>query len=88
MERNEIRERLRAVMADVFETTPEALPADADTDRVEKWDSLGHLMLIESVEEAFGISFAHDETLAVLSEDALLAAVARHLETTPALATV
>lgn len=72
MEHDALRARLRAVMATVFETTPTALPVDADTDSVEKWDSLGHLMLVESLEEAFGVAFSHEETLAMLTEDAVL----------------
>jgi acyl carrier protein len=66
-------------MASVFETTPEYLPAPADTDSVEKWDSLGHLMLIESIEVAFAVTFDHAETLDMLSEDDVLAHLAERI---------
>ena len=80
MEHDALRRRLRAVMANAFETTPDALPAPADTDTVERWDSLGHLILIESIEEAFDITFAHDETLDMLCEEDLLLHLAARLE--------
>jgi acyl carrier protein len=76
---DELRARLRTVMADAFETTPEALPAHANTDNVEKWDSLGHLILIESLEAAFGVTFDHGETLNMLSEDDALTHLAARL---------
>lgn len=87
MEPDSLRTQLRAVMAETFETTIDALPASADTDTVEKWDSLGHLMLIESVEAAFGVAFAHDETLTMLSEDAFVERLGAHLVRQPALST-
>jgi acyl carrier protein len=84
MEPDELHSRLRTVMAHVFEITPDALPEGADTDTVEKWDSLGHLMLIESVEQAFGVSFDHAETLEMLSEADFLARLTTHLAVAPA----
>lgn len=87
MERDELRLRLRTVMAEAFETPVDTLPAAADTDTVEKWDSLGQLTLIECVEAAFGVAFSHEETLAMLSEEELLDGLALHLGSEPALAT-
>ena len=79
MGHDEIQARLRAVIAEVFETTPDALPVGADTDSVEKWDSLGHLMLIESLEEAFDVTFGHAETIEMLSEADLLERLAARI---------
>ncbi len=49
--------KLRQVFSEVLgipveEVTPEIHPA-----QVERWDSLGHLMLILAVEKAYGVRF-------------------------------
>ncbi len=53
-------------MSAVFGVPEGSIPADASTDTVEKWDSLGHLNLMISLESEFGIEFS-DEDLADLT---------------------
>ena len=74
---DDLRARLRTAMATAFETDIDALPPLADTDSVRAWDSLGHLMLIDTVEDAFGVTFAHAEMVELLSEAALAAKLGR-----------
>ena len=76
MEKSNIRDALRAEMGSVFEVPVETLPADACTDSVAQWDSLGHLMLIEAVELRFGIAFRHEEMVEMLTEAALVETLA------------
>jgi len=58
-------------MSAVFDLPVEAITHDASTDTVEKWDSLGHLNLMLSLESEFGIEFS-DEDLADLTSLRLL----------------
>ena len=59
-------ERIRRVMSAVFGVPEASIGGDASTDTLEKWDSLGHLNLMISLESEFGIEFS-DEDLADLT---------------------
>jgi acyl carrier protein len=48
-------ERLKLVLADVFERDPADVPDDASSTTVEGWDSLRHLELMLAVEAEFGV---------------------------------
>lgn len=76
MDKTKIRTALRVEMGSVFEVDVDSLPEEACTDTVAQWDSLGHLMLIEAVEIRFGIAFAHEEMVEMLTEDALVETLA------------
>ena len=79
MGHDELRIRVRRLMAETFETSEAELPSPADTDNVAAWDSLGHLMLVETVEERFGVAFSQAETIAMLDEDSLVACLAERV---------
>lgn len=65
--------RVRAVLAQAFEIDPAQLPAEPDTENVEKWDSLGHLALIENLEAEFGTDLPHAVAVELLSQAEIVA---------------
>ena len=52
---DEYRERVRKLAADVLGEPLERISDDSSPDNIEAWDSLQHLNLILSVEEAFDL---------------------------------
>lgn len=52
-----MRERLLAVMADVFACAIEEIPVDADTQTLAGWDSLRQIELMIALEDEFGLRF-------------------------------
>ncbi|MEO5335318.1 MAG: hypothetical protein H7841_00280 [Magnetospirillum sp. WYHS-4] len=77
--RDDLASRVRDLLVQLFELDPAALPTRLDTELVEKWDSLGHMALIERLEQDFAVSFSHSETIRMLSETAVVAELAAKL---------
>jgi acyl carrier protein len=49
--------KLRSVIADVFGVSPDEITAGAGVNRLEGWDSFGHLQAILALESEFGVQF-------------------------------
>ena len=64
--------RVRAVIAETFEMDSGGLPAEPDVESIEKWDSLGHMQLIESLESAFSLEVSHADAVHLLSQSAIV----------------
>ena len=60
MTEKEIFEKLEEIFEDVFDEKI-SLKADTTADDVDDWDSLSHITLVSSVEDAFGIKFKMKE---------------------------
>lgn len=56
-----VAERLSQVFRELFNDQSLVLTDDMTSDDVPGWDSLAHVNLMFSIEEAFGIEFADDE---------------------------
>ena len=56
-----IPEKIKNVMAAVFEVPAESIKDDSSSDNIETWDSLRHLNLILGLEEEFDISIPDEE---------------------------
>ena len=69
-------QRVRQVMALVFNLSEEALGGDASIMRTPGWDSLGHANLMLAVEEEFGVALSPDEVVDLQS----LADIVTYLE--------
>lgn len=69
------RRTVRAAIAQALGLKEADLPAGADTDTVEQWDSLGHLEIVETLSATFGLEVSHAEAVTLLSEDSILAAL-------------
>ena len=61
MSNNEIFEKLTPIFQDVFDDDEIVLVSDLTAADVDEWDSLSHIRLIVSVEQAFEISFTAAE---------------------------
>jgi len=55
--------RLREIIASVFELNSEDIDENTSTDNVAKWDSLHHMNLISALEEEFEIEFEEEEMI-------------------------
>lgn len=56
-----LEDKIKMIMARVFEMKIEDFPAEINQSTVDNWDSLQHLNLIIELEEAFGKSFEPEE---------------------------
>ncbi|MGH2868926.1 MAG: acyl carrier protein [Solirubrobacteraceae bacterium] len=75
-----MRDRVRAIMADVFDVDPSELPDPVTSADLEQWDSLAHLSLMLELETEFGIEIASDAMGELLS----LEAIVSYLQAAPA----
>ena len=60
---NELDNRIIAIFQQVFQASPEALTDSARRGELPRWDSLGHLELIASLEREFQIEVPADDAL-------------------------
>jgi acyl carrier protein len=54
-------ERLREVMAAVFQVPAASIGPESSMDSIETWDSLRHMNLVLALEEEFGVSIPDDD---------------------------
>lgn len=67
-----MREKIIAIMADVFEMHANEFPTEITQGNIENWDSLRHLNLIVELEEAFDKSFEPEEIGEMTSMDKII----------------
>lgn len=66
-----MRDKIKNVMAVVFEIQPSEIPDSASTSTLENWDSLNHMNLVVALEEEFRIRFSDEEIVEIVSLDAV-----------------
>jgi acyl carrier protein len=71
-----LKERVKATLADVFQVAPETLSDDLIFGDIPQWDSMGHMDVMMSLENHFGIQVTA-ETIGGLTS---LQAIVAHLE--------
>ncbi|MBJ18188.1 MAG: hypothetical protein CL933_02075 [Deltaproteobacteria bacterium] len=62
-----MQDRIRAVMAQIFNVEAGSITADSSPETIERWDSLRHMQLVLAMEEEFGITFSDDDIPELLS---------------------
>ena len=62
-----MEQKLKKIMADVFEISPDKIDEATIMESIEQWDSLKHLELIIAIEEKFGIVLETEEILEITS---------------------
>ena len=62
-----MQERIRAVMAQVFNVEAGSISAESSPEDIERWDSLRHMQLILAIEDEFGVTFEDDDIPNLLS---------------------
>ncbi len=72
MTNEEIKEKTNSIFHKVFSDESIGIHPEMTAKDVERWDSLNHLTLITSVEEAFGIKFKLKELISMKNVGDLL----------------
>lgn len=67
-----INERLVKIFVEVFEVNESSITEETKQIDIEGWDSIGHLRLIMSFEEEFGIKFLTKEMQVINSVSMLI----------------
>ena len=62
-----MEERIKKVMASVFNMDISEIDNDVSPDSIKTWDSLKHMTLVLALEEEFGIRFKQEQILELLS---------------------
>jgi acyl carrier protein len=58
-----MEEKIREIMAAVFDVPAERIDENASPDSIENWDSLNHMKLILALEGEFDVQFTDEEVL-------------------------
>jgi acyl carrier protein len=80
MSADNIDERVREVIADVFGLDPQEVGPGTSIETVEAWDSLQHLTVVLALEEEFDIHLDDEQTVAAVSFPVITELVREHLE--------
>ena len=67
-----MEERVKQIMADLFDINPKKINRSTSMDNVDSWDSLKHINLILELEQEFKISLDTKEIESMLSFDEIL----------------
>lgn len=80
MSSSEVDNRVREIMAGVFDVAPEEIGNGFRRDDASAWDSMNHLRLVSALEEAFGIRLTMKEVGEMESYDDVRRRVAERLQ--------
>ena len=58
-------DKLRAIVAKVFDIRPEDVTDQLERGKLEVWDSLNHLLLISEIENEMKVQFTTEEVLEI-----------------------
>ena len=72
-----LEERLRQIVATVFDTPADQVTLQTSRESLEPWDSLGHLVLVLELEQEFGVQLPPEHVQQLNS----VAEIAQILET-------
>ena len=76
----DIYDELTPIFREVFEDDTIVLKADMTAADVERWDSLGYVRLIVSIEEGFGIKFSTPEFTDIKNVGALVQLIKKKMK--------
>ena len=66
-------DRVREIVATIFDVPLEAVSPESSTGSIERWDSLGRLVLTVELEQEFGVEIAPEESERVGSVQEIVA---------------
>lgn len=66
----DLKEQVRAVIAEVLEIPVESLDYDAEMDQVEQWDSIHNVSILAALEDKFDVMFPEDDLFDLISVSA------------------
>ena len=61
----EVLTKVRAAFNSTFDIDPQIVTLDSTPNEIPAWDSMGHVELASSLEQAFGLSFDVDDLMAM-----------------------
>jgi acyl carrier protein len=70
--------RIKEIMAAVFETDVSMIDDNASPETIENWDSLKHMNLIAALEDEFNITFSDDDILDMLNYKFILKIIKKY----------
>ena len=79
-DRGQIPARVREIMAQVLDLSPDAIGTELSTTSSTAWTSLNHLMLVSQLEGEFGVVFSNQEIKGLTSFPAIVETLARRLD--------
>jgi acyl carrier protein len=66
----DLKEQVRAVIAEVLEIPVESLDYDAEMDQIEQWDSIHNVSILAALEDKFDVMFPEDDLFDLISVSA------------------
>ena len=74
-----MEEKIKLLMAHVFEVKPSEISIDLTADESPWWDSVKHLSLVTAIEEEFGIRMTMDEIQSMDTFAKILETINHHI---------
>ena len=68
-------QKIKQIMADIFEIPVEEIDDDSNADTIAQWDSLKHMALVLAIEEEFEIMFEEHHIIEIVSYQKILETV-------------
>ena len=78
MNKDEIKDRVRAALARALKKNPDAIADNASQMELSEWDSVRHMNVVLALENDFGIEFEDAELPTLTSLPLLVAAIEKH----------
>ena len=66
-----MQDRIKAVMAQIFNIEAVMIAEDSSPESIERWDSLRHMQLILAIEDEFDVRFDDEDIPELLSLQAI-----------------
>lgn len=60
---DDILAKVQGAFHEAFDVDPQAINMNTGPDDIENWDSMGHVSLVNCLEDAFGVSFDVDDIM-------------------------
>lgn len=76
--KEEIRSKITEIFRRVFEDEALELSDEMSPESVEKWDSVTNVVMLNEVEQEFGIKFALRDVMAIRSVESLIQKVEKY----------
>jgi len=78
--RGEVSARVREIMAQVLDLSPDAVGHELSSATSSDWTSLNHLMLVSQLESEFGVVFSNQEIKELTSFPTIVEILGRRLD--------
>ena len=79
MTKDDIKTRVRAVLAKALKANPDAISDTASQMDLSEWDSVRHMNVILALENDFGIEFTDAELPTLTSVPLMVASIEKHI---------